>query len=251
MGMQKKTSSILVVAAVLTVLAVSIYLGLWFFFVSNPWGVTKVGKLRDQKTYTVGNYRVQLNLHEARGMVGGPPNLHDSAIPSKVLWLWCQTDKTVRLNLSHQLNEYQEAAAFTETGWQRFLTKGTHITNIPPELIGILFHAVNSEIAFVEGWYGIVITFDSCATKTTVMHGQYIFGPWSQTLPQGDLNRPSFFKKFTPTADNTGGCFDVEPLYLQDQSKLRQLCTTDKGKTWSVPPDAAAPAERPPDGTKS
>ena len=217
----------------------------------TPWGITEIGKLHDQKTYAIGSYRVQLNLHEVKGTTRGTHHGAYTRGSEKELWLWCQTDKTAELNLSYQLGEYEKEAAFTKTGWRRFWIDATQIKTIPAELVGILFHEVNTEIAFAGSGHS-TITFDSCATDVTVNPNQYFRDRMSRTPPRKDLVRPPFFKKFTPTADNTGGCFDVEPLYLQDQSKLYQLCTTDKGKTWAEPVGASAPAQqKPPESTKS
>ena len=208
-----------------------------------PWGVTEIDGMLEQKNYTVGNYHIQLNLHKVKRFV-------PIGVAEKQLWLWCQTDKTANHILSHQLNEVQQAAAFAKTGWQVFGVNSTVLTTIPDNLISIMFHEVNSEIAFGGDW-GSRITFDSCATTVIVFPTEHFKDRFSGHGPGLEPSARPFFKKFTPTADNTGGCFDVEPLYLQDQSKLRQLCTTDKGKTWAEPPDAAAPVEKSSEETKS
>ena len=181
----------------------------------------EVGKLLDQKTSTVGSYRLQMNLHEIKGY------------SEKEIWVWCQTDKTTDLILSHQLSGNQKKAAFTQFGWKRFLISSTISTTIPDAFSGIIFKAVNDRVAYGGDWNAMV-TFDSCANVSMASPDIYFGTRLNDKRPGLEANAKSFFKRFTPSGDASGGCFDVESLYMKDQETLHQLCTNDRGKTWSV-----------------
>ena len=109
------------------------------------WGITEIGKLHDQKTHLVGNYRVQLNLHEVKWATRGTYHSVYTRGATKELWVWCQTDKTAALNLSHQLGEYEKVAAFAKTGWKSLWVNSALLTAIPKDFIGILFHEGTSK----------------------------------------------------------------------------------------------------------
>jgi hypothetical protein len=191
----------------------------------------EVGKLLDQKTSTIGSYRLQVNLHEIKGYV------------EKQIWLWCQTDKTVDLVLYAQLSGNQEKAAFTQTGWRHFLTSTTMSTTIPDGFAERFFHVVNDHIAFGGRWNAL-ITFDSCATVSMVSPDIY-FGPrLNDNRPGLEVSAKPFFKQFVPSGDGAGGCFEVDPLYIKDQKITHWLCTNDKGKTWSEPIDGLIEGRR-------
>jgi hypothetical protein len=187
----------------------------------TPWGYMEVGKLLDQKTSTIGSYRLQMNLHEIKGY------------SEKEIWVWCQTDKTTDLILSHQVSGNQEKAAFTQTGWKRFLISSTISTTIPDSFSGIIFKAVNDRVAYGGDW-NVMVTFDSCATVSMASPDIHFGTRLSSNRPDLEANAKSFFKRFTLSSDGSGGCFEVDSLYMKDQQTLYQLCTNDRGKTWSV-----------------
>lgn len=181
----------------------------------------EVGKLLDQKTSTIGNYRLQMNLHEIKGY------------SEKEIWVWCQTDKTTGLILSHQMSGNQEKAAFTQIGWKRFLISSTISTTIPDTFSGFIFNAVNDSVAYGGDW-NVMVTFDSCATVSMASPDIYFGTRLNSNRPGLDANAKSFFKRFTLSSDGAGGCFEVDSFYMKDQETLYQLCTNDRGKTWSV-----------------
>lgn len=187
----------------------------------TPWGYQEVGKLLDQKTSTVGSYKIQMNLHEIKGY------------SQKEIWVWCQTDKTTDLIVSHQLSGNQKKAAFTQIGWKRFLISSTMSTTIPDAFSGIIFKAVNDRVAYGGDWNAMV-TFDSCATVSMASPDIHFGTRLNSNRPGLEANAKSFFKRFTPSTDGSGGCFEVDSLYMKDQETLHQLCTIDRGKTWSV-----------------
>ena len=157
-----------------------------------------------KKTDTVGNYRVQLNLHDR-----GDSRFFTASVGSeKYLWIWCKTDKTEGFILSRQVGEYEKAAAFTKTGWSHLQTHRTNLTTIPAEFIKVQFHKVNSAIVFTGVWNS-TITFDSCATTVHISPNEHFNDRFKGREPQFDSSAIPFFKQFIPTADNTGDYFDV------------------------------------------
>jgi hypothetical protein len=179
----------------------------------------EVGKLLDQKTSTIGNYRLQMNLHEIKGYA------------EKEIWLWCQTNKTADLVLSQQVSGNQKKAAFTQIGWKRFLISPTMGTIIPDGFIEIDFHAVNDRVAYGGDWNAMV-TFDSCETVSMASPDIHFGTRLNSERPGLEANSKSFFKRFTPSSDDSGGCFEVDSLYMKDQKASYRLCTRDKGKNW-------------------
>jgi hypothetical protein len=180
----------------------------------------EVGKLLDQKTSTIGNYRLQMNLHEIKGY------------SEKAIWLWCQTPKTADLLLSQQVSGNQKRAAFTQIGWMHFSTSTTMNATIPDDFAEKIFHAVDDRTAYGGNW-NVLVTFDSCATVSMASPDIYFGTRLNSNRPGLDANAKSFFKRFTPATDGAGGCFEVDSLYMKDQETLYQLCTNDRGKTWS------------------
>lgn len=187
----------------------------------TPWEYREVGKLLDQKTSTVRSYKIQLNLHEIKGY------------SEKAIWLWCQTPKTADLLLSEQVSGNQKRAAFTRIGWMHFLTSTTMNTTIPDDFAEKTFHAVDDRAAYGGNW-NVMITFDSCATVSMASPDFHFGARLNDKRPGLGSDAKPFFKRFTPSNDNSGGCFEVDSAYMKDQETLYQLCTLDRGKTWSA-----------------
>lgn len=181
----------------------------------------EAGKLLDQRTSTIGSYRLQMNLHEIKGYA------------EKEIWLWCQTNKTADLVLSQPVSANQKKASFTQIGWKRFLISSTMSTTIPDAFSGVIFKAVNDRVAYGGDW-NVMVTFDSCATVSMASPDIHFGTRLSSNMPDLEANAKSFFKRFTLSSDGSGGCFEVDSLYMKDQQTLYQLCTNDCGKTWSV-----------------